>query len=112
MKKLSKGEVDITDQWRHGLGLTAGLLWHYLGEHGLVPVRQLELDAGQITADALKQLWPPSLKPEWAVYMAIGWLACERKIMMFRNTATGDESICLNQTEQEIYWRMWGDRGK
>ena len=106
MKKLPDGCVDITEKWRHGLGLTAGLLWGYLGKHGLVSVKRLEMDADEITAYELKQLFKSSGKTKSYVQEAIGWLACEGKIMMFENTVTGEESFCLNQTEQEIHRKL------
>jgi hypothetical protein len=104
MKKLPNGHVDITSKWRRELGWTAGRLWHYLGKYGEVPIETLLNDYKKIVTPELVELLGPELDKTWGVGMALGWLMCEDKVIVYGDIDTHEWiSACLTPAEQEIY---------
>jgi hypothetical protein len=83
------------------LGLTAGNLWRFLGENGIVPYRTILKNCNKIVTPDLWTLFGPG-----AILQALGWLMREDKIFVLVDKETDEISFRLNCTEQWEYWRM------
>lgn len=73
-----------------GVNVAARIVWHCLGKHGRLVDKEIGKETG--------------LGQDYTG-MAIGWLACEGKLRMFRNTRTEEEAFCLTAAQQKIYNR-------
>lgn len=95
MKEMLDGFVDMTEDFNRELGWTAGRLWHYLNNNGNTPLEVLAENHKEIFTPEFSRLLSRKINPRVGIYMVVGWLMREDKLIICIDPSTKARCVRL-----------------